>query len=97
MQWLTKLDFKILHSIQDLSCSTLDFLMPKITILGNGGILWVLIAIFLLFNSRTRKSGIQLGAGCVGCVLIGNLLLKYYCTQSSMLDRRTCHVDCNAK
>ncbi len=76
MQWLTKLDFKILHSIQDLSCSTLDFLMPKITILGNGGILWVLIAIFLLFNSRTRKSGIQLGAGCVGCVLIGNLLLK---------------------
>ena len=76
MQWLTKLDFKILHSIQGLSCSTLDFLMPKITILGNGGILWVLIAIFLLFNSRTRKNGIQLGAGCVGCVLIGNLLLK---------------------
>ena len=65
MQWLTKLDFKILHSIQDLSCSTLDFLMPKITTLGNGGILWVLIAIFLLFNSRTRKNGIQLGIGCI--------------------------------
>ena len=88
MQWLTKLDFKILHSIQDLSCSTLDFLMPKITTLGNGGILWVLIAIFLLFNSSWL---------CWVCPHRQFVVKKYYCTQSSMLDRRTCHVDCNAK
>lgn len=56
MQWLTKLDFKILHSIQDLSCSTLDFLMPKITILGNGGILWVLIAYFYCLIPEPEKA-----------------------------------------
>lgn len=77
MQGLTTLDFQILHAIQRIfSCSVLDFLMPKITTLGNGGILWILLAIFLLILPKTRKNGIQLGVGCVGCGLIGNLFLK---------------------
>ena len=43
MQWITALDFQILHEIQNrFSCSFLDFWMPKITALGNGGILWIL-------------------------------------------------------
>ena len=77
MQGLTTLDFQILHAIQRIfSCSVLDFLMPKITTLGNGGILWILLAILLLILPKTRKNGIQLGGGCVGCGLIGNLFLK---------------------
>lgn len=77
MQGLTTLDFQILHAIQRIfSCSVLDFLMPKITALGNGGILWILLAILLLILPKTRKNGIQLGVGCVGCGLIGNLFLK---------------------
>lgn len=77
MQGLTTLDFQILHAIQrNFSCSVLDFLMPKITALGNGGILWILLAILLLILPKTRKNGIQLGVGCVGCGLIGNLFLK---------------------
>lgn len=68
MQGLTTLDFQILHAIQRIfSCSVLDFLMPKITALGNGGILWILLAILLLILPKTRKNGIQLGVGCVGC------------------------------
>ena len=50
--------------------------MPKITALGNGGILWILLAVLLLCISKTRKNGIQLGVGNMGCGLIGNLLLK---------------------
>ena len=77
MQGLTTLDFQILHAIQRIfSCFVLDFLMPKITALGNGGILWILLAILLLILPKTRKNGIQLGVGCVGCGLIGNLFLK---------------------
>lgn len=34
--------------------------MPKITALGNGGILWILLAVLLLCISKTRKNGIQL-------------------------------------
>ena len=77
MQWITALDFQILHEIQNrFSCSFLDFWMPKITALGNGGILWILLAVLLLCISKTRKNGIQLGVGNMGCGLIGNLLLK---------------------
>lgn len=54
MQGLTTLDFQILHAIQRIfSCSVLDFLMPKITTLGNGGILWILLAILLLILPKT--------------------------------------------
>ena len=82
MQGLTTLDFQILHAIQRIfSCSVLDFLMPKITALGNGGILWILLAILLLILPKTRKNGIQLGVGC---------------KESPLLDRRPYHVDCNA-
>ena len=98
MQGLTTLDFQILHAIQRIfSCSVLDFLMPKITALGNGGILWILLAILLLILPKTRKNGIQLGVGCVGCGLIGNLFLKKCDSKESpLLDRRPYHVDCNA-
>lgn len=38
------LDWTILHWIQDtLVCPALDFLMPKITLLGNGGAVWLLV------------------------------------------------------
>lgn len=77
MQGLTTLDFQILHTIQRIfSGSVLDFLMPKITALGNGGILWIFLAILLLIFPKTRKNGLQLGVSCMGCGLIGNLLLK---------------------
>ena len=56
MQWITALDFQILHEIQNrFSCSFLDFWMPKITALGNGGILWILLAV----NQKKRDT-----AGC---------------------------------
>ena len=91
MQGLTTLDFQILHAIQRIfSCSVLDFLMPKITALGNGGILWILLAILLLILPKTRKNGIQLGVGCIGCGL------KCDSKKSPLLDRRPHHVDCNA-
>ena len=37
------LDWSILHWIQNmLVCPALNFLMPKITLLGNGGMIWLL-------------------------------------------------------
>ena len=38
-------DWTILHWIQNtLVCPAMDFLMPKITLLGNGGAVWILAA-----------------------------------------------------
>ena len=40
------IDWTILDGIQQiLGGSFMDWLMPKITVLGNGGIVWIIIAV----------------------------------------------------
>lgn len=71
------LDWTILHWIQNtLVCPAVDFLMPKITLLGNGGAVWILAAVILLATKKYRKYGAFLLAGLAVGVLIGNLTLK---------------------
>ena len=71
------LDWTILHWIQNtLVCPAMDFLMPKITLLGNGGAIWILAAVVLLATKKYRKFGAFLLAGLALGVLVGNLTLK---------------------
>ena len=71
------LDWMILHRIHTvLSCPLLDFLMPKITALGNGGAVWLLAAGGLLCTRKYRRHGVLLLGGLALGVLTGNLLLK---------------------
>lgn len=77
MSVITNIDFIILNYIHDhLSCKALDFLMPKITFLGNAGLIWIIIAVCMLISRKYRHNGIALTGGLIGCVVIGNLLLK---------------------
>ena len=70
-------DWTILHWIQyTLVCPALDFLMPKITLLGNGGAIWILSALGLLATKKYRKYGVFLLAGLTAGLLVGNLTLK---------------------
>ena len=70
-------DWTILHWIQNtLVCPALDFLMPKITSLGNNGAVWILAAGALLVTKKYRKYGALLLAGLAFGVLIGNMTLK---------------------
>ena len=70
-------DWTILHWIQDtLVCPAMDFLMPKITLLGNGGAVWILAAVVLFATKKHRKYGTFLLAGLAAGVLAGNLTLK---------------------
>ena len=47
------LDWSILHWIQNtLACPALDFLMPKITLLGNGGMIWLLASGALICTKK---------------------------------------------
>ena len=72
------LDWSILHWIQNtLVCPFMDFLMPKITLLGNGGAIWILAAVILLCTKRYRKQGVLLLAGLIVGVLVGNVCLKH--------------------
>lgn len=59
-----------------LSGPVLDFLMPKITLLGNGGAIWILAALILLCTKKYRRQGVLLLVGLIAGVLVGNAFLK---------------------
>lgn len=74
---MTNIDFNILNYIHShLSCSALDFLMPKITVLGNSGAIWIIIAVIMIVFKKSRKTGFMTVAGLITDVILGNLLLK---------------------
>ena len=71
------LDQTILYWIHDnLSCGLLDVLMPKLTLLGSGGAIWLLAAGGMLCTKRYRRQGVILLAGLAAGVLVGNVCLK---------------------
>lgn len=70
-------DQSILSWIQDtMTCPLLDFLMPKVTAIGNGGAVWLLAAGGLMCTKKYRKQGVLLLGGLVAGVLVGNVFLK---------------------
>ena len=76
-------DWLILDWIQDaLKCGWMDWLMPKITALGNVGTIWIVIGVVMLCTKKYRKNGIILLASLLVGVLIGNVCLKHLIARS---------------
>ena len=72
------LDWSILQGIQhNMVCPFLDVLMPKITALGNGGAIWLLVAGGLLCTRKYQKQGVLLLGGLALGALVGNGVLKH--------------------
>lgn len=77
LQQIQTLDFQILDWIrQNLRNPFLDTVMPALTALGNAGILWIVIAVVLLFIKSRRRCGVTMAAGLIADLLIGLVLLK---------------------
>lgn len=71
------LDFQILDFIQTyLKNDIFDTVLPIITSLGNGGMLWILIGVLCLFFANTRRMGFQMLLAMGLGFLIGNMGLK---------------------
>ena len=50
------LDWGILHWIQNnISCLFLDAVVPKLTMLGNAGIIWIIAGVLLLCTKKYRR------------------------------------------
>lgn len=77
MQFIQLFDNKILEFIRiNLHNPFLDKLVPKITILGNMGLIWIIIGIIFICNKKYRKYGIiMLCTLCIG-VLLGDGIIK---------------------
>ncbi len=83
IEWIQNVDWAILHWIRDtLQCGVMDFLMPKITALGNGGAVWIVVAAAMMVSKKYRKYGIAMFAALAAGVLVGNVCLKHLIARS---------------
>lgn len=77
LETITNIDFYVLDFIQKhFRCSFLDHVMPVLTGLGNGGMIWIAIAAVMLLKEKYRKQGAVLLVGLAVGFVLGNLLLK---------------------
>lgn len=77
LQLIQELDWTILHGIRDtLQCGLLDVLMPKITMLGDGGAVWLAASFGLMLSKKYRKYGCTMLGALAAGVLVGNVCLK---------------------
>lgn len=77
LEWIQRMDLWVLDWIQQhLRGPALDAAMPLVTMLGDGGIFFVLLALVLLISRRWRSLGRSLAAALLLGLLFGNLLLK---------------------
>jgi len=75
-----RFDLPILDWIaRHLWCPLLDKVMPVITVLGNGGIFWILLAVALIIPKKTRRMGVGMGIALLMGLLLCNLTLKPLC------------------
>lgn len=70
-------DLPILDWIQaHLQCTFLDKAMPIVTLFGDGGVFWILVAVTLLFFAKYRKTGFSMGMALILGLLVCNIFLK---------------------
>ena len=99
IEWVTQLDFSVLYRIQEaLTCPFLDFLMPKITFLGNAGGIWLLTAGILLLFPKYRRADSSFGGACVRRSDRQRRYEKSVCQTAPLLaGYRGEYVDCRAQ
>ena len=77
MNALNNFEIGILDFIADkLGCAFLDFIMPIITLFGDGGIFWIACAVIMLFFKSTRKTALTMGLALIMGLLVCNVTLK---------------------
>lgn len=70
------IDFYILNAIQTIRTPILDKIFTFITHCGTGGAIWIIIAIIMLINKKSRKYGIMICIGLILGLITGNIILK---------------------
>lgn len=70
-------DFSVFSWIQEnIWCGFLDKLMPIITVLGEGGWFWIVLAVVLLISKKYRKAGVSMAFALITMLILNDLILK---------------------
>ncbi|NMW85054.1 phosphatase PAP2 family protein [Peptoniphilus sp. AGMB00490] len=72
------MEIKFLEALQILYSPILNYLMIFITYLGNGGFIWIVAAIYLLFqnNNKLKREAFTLALALIIFSIFGLLILK---------------------
>lgn len=77
MEIISRIDYGVFEFINNyIRNSFLDSFMIKISMLGNGGFIWIIFAAAFLINKKYRKIGYILSIGLFTYLIFGELLLK---------------------
>lgn len=77
MNALNEIELPMLDFIAEhLRCAFLDFLLPKITLLGDAGIFWIILALALLIPKATRKTGVMMAVALILGLIVCNITIK---------------------
>ncbi len=77
MDALNTFEIQILLFIREnFTNPVLDFLMPKITFLADGGWFWIALAVICLVFPKTRRTGAVMALALIFGLFVGNLTLK---------------------
>lgn len=72
------MDLKLLVHINDkFRHDILDKIMPRITVLGDGGVFWILIALAFVFKGTTRIVGEMMISALILTTILGEGLIKH--------------------
>ena len=71
------MEIDILNWIQEnMKSEAMDWLMPKISLLGSLGFIWILVALLLVVKEKHRGCGLTIGAGLIANLVVCNVILK---------------------
>lgn len=76
-EWLTNFDLSVDNFIQEHLRTTFgDIFFKIITTLGDGGFVWIGLAVLFMCFKKTRKIGITMGIALILGAIVGNGILK---------------------
>lgn len=72
------MEIKFLELLQSLHFPLLNYIMIFITILGNGGLIWIAAALFLIFQNKNmlKREGFTIAVALIIFSVLGLLILK---------------------
>ena len=67
----------LLDQIQQyLANDFLNLLLPRVSSLGDAGLIWIVLSVLLLLFPKTRKAGLASGIALLFMLVTGNMILK---------------------
>jgi len=73
---LNNIEASVLLFLQQIRNPVTDTIMAVFSVLGNFGLIWLVIAVILLIRKKTRRHGIQVLLCIAASLILNNLILK---------------------